>query len=150
VFKDSKSIDLVIKYKPILDKWLQYEFLRFLIVGSTTVLIDLICYSVMVYMGFNTYISKGISFSIGTVFAYFANQAFTFRSSTAGSTRFVIFGLLYLSTLVVNVIVNEFILDLTGRTHISFIAAFVLATALSAILNFAGMKFIIFPSEKKQ
>ena len=141
---------MVIKYKPILDKWLQYEFLRFLIVGSTTVLIDLICYSVMVYMGFNTYISKGISFSIGTVFAYFANQAFTFRSSTAGSTRFVIFGLLYLSTLVVNVIVNEFILDLTGRTHISFIAAFVLATALSAILNFAGMKFIIFPSEKKQ
>ena len=141
---------MIVKYKPILDKWLQYEFLRFLIVGSTTVLIDLICYSILVYMGFNTYISKGVSFSIGTVFAYFANQTFTFRSSTAGSARFIMFSLLYLSTLVVNVLVNEFILDLTGRTSLSFVTAFVLATALSAILNFIGMKYIIFPSEKNQ
>jgi len=141
---------LIVKYKPILDKWLQYEFLRFLIVGSTTVLIDLICYSILVYMGFITYISKGVSFSIGTIFAYFVNKTFTFRSSTAGSARFIMFSLLYLSTLVVNVIVNEFILDLTGRTSISFVMAFVLATVLSAILNFIGMKFIIFPSEKNQ
>ena len=141
---------MIVKYKPILDKWLQYEFLRFLIVGSTTVLIDLICYSILVYMGFITYISKGVSFSIGTIFAYFVNKTFTFRSSTAGSARFIMFSLLYLSTLVVNVLVNEFALDLTGRTSISFVMAFVLATVLSAILNFIGMKFIIFPSEKNQ
>ena len=135
--------------KQIVMKWLEYEIGRFLVVGGTTVLIDLICYLMLIYMGFDTHLSKGISFSIGTVFAYFANRNFTFRSSMAGSVRFIIFSLLYLSTLVVNVTANEVVLNLTGRTDASFVMAFVLATVLSATLNFMGMKYIVFPEDKR-
>ncbi len=125
-------------------KWLEYELFRFLIVGSTTVFVDLVCYFVLLSMGYDTHTSKGISFSVGTIFAYFANRSYTFQASKRGSLKFFIFCILYLSTLIVNIFTNEAILELMGRTNISFVLAFILATILSAILNFIGMKYYVF------
>ena len=104
---------MILVKKNILAKLLEYEVARFLIVGGTTVLIDLICYFILIYIGFDTFLSKGISFSVGTVFAYFANRNYTFQSSMGGFFRFTVFTLLYLSTLVVNVASNEIVLKLT-------------------------------------
>jgi len=131
-------------------KLLSYELGRFLMVGGTTVIIDLISYVVLVYAGFDTSISKGISFSIGTVFAYFVNRKFTFRSHIAGPYSFIIFILLYLSTLGVNVVINEIILDYTSRTGLYFTIAFLLSTLSSATLNFIGMKYIVFSVGKER
>jgi hypothetical protein len=39
-------------------------------------------------------------------------------------------------------------LDMLGRVEMAFMPAFVLATALSAILNFFGMKYIVFRKVK--
>ena len=134
--------------KNILIKWLEYEVGRFIIVGSTTVLIDLICYFVLIYMGINTSFSKGISFSVGTFFAYFANRIYTFQSSLGGFFRFTMFVLLYLSTLVANVVSNEILLKLTSQINNSLMISFIIATALSATLNFIGMKYIVFNGKK--
>ena len=134
--------------KNILGKLLEYEFARFLIVGGTTVLIDLIFYFTLIYMGFDTSLSKGVSFSVGTVFAYFANRNYTFQSSMGGFFRFTVFTLLYLSTLVVNVASNEIVLKLTSQINSSLIIAFLIATSLSATLNFIGMKYIVFNAKK--
>jgi len=123
---------------------LEREVMRFLIVGSTTVLVDLVCYFVLINLDYDTHISKGISFSAGTVFAYFANSSYTFQGSKRGSLIFFIFCLLYLSTLVINIVTNEIVLESMGRTDISFVFAFILATTLSAILNFIGMKYYVF------
>jgi putative flippase GtrA len=123
---------------------LEREVMRFLIVGSTTVLVDLICYFVLVNLDYDTHLSKGISFSAGTVFAYFANSSYTFQGSKRSSLNFFIFCLLYLSTLVVNIVTNEIVLESMSRTNISFVFAFILATTLSAILNFIGMKYYVF------
>ena len=134
--------------KDDLMKLLEYEFARFLIVGSTTVLIDLVFYLILIFIGFDTHISKGISFSIGTVFAYFANRNYTFQSSMGGFFRFTVFTLLYLSTLVVNVVSNEIVLKLTSQINGSLMIAFLIATSLSATLNFIGMKYIVFNAQK--
>ena len=139
---------MILFTKNILAKLLEYEIARFLVVGGTTVLIDLICYFILIYMGFDTSLSKGISFSIGTVFAYFANRNYTFKSSTAGFFKFAVFTLLYLSTLVVNVVSNEIVLKLTSQINSSLIIAFLIATSLSATLNFIGMKYIVFNAQK--
>ena len=54
---------------------------RFLLVGSTSVLIDFIVYLFLLFvLGLETKISKGIGFSSGALFAYFANRKFTFNS----------------------------------------------------------------------
>ena len=139
---------MILGTKNILVKLLEYEVARFLIVGGTTVLIDLICYFTLIYMGFDTSLSKGISFSVGTVFAYFANRNYTFQSSIGGFFRFTVFTLLYLSTLVVNVVSNEIVLKLTSQINSSLIMAFFIATSLSATLNFIGMKYIVFNAQK--
>ena len=139
---------MILTTKNILAKLLEYEVARFLIVGGTTVLIDLICYFILIYMGFDTPLSKGVSFSVGTVFAYFANRNYTFQSSMGGFFRFTVFTLLYLSTLVVNVVSNEIVLKLTSQINSSLIIAFLFATSLSATLNFIGMKYIVFNAKK--
>ena len=139
---------MVLGTKNIIVKLLEYEVARFLIVGGTTVLIDLICYFMLIYTGFDTPLSKGISFSIGTVFAYFANRNYTFQSSMGGFVRFTVFTLLYLSTLVVNVASNEIVLKFTSHINGSLMIAFLIATSLSATLNFIGMKYIVFKGKK--
>ena len=129
--------------------WNDSEVGRFLVVGGTSVFIDFLCYSTLLILGFNIHFSKGISFSLGTVFAFFANRNYTFNNSKAGFNKFIVFVLLYLSTLLVNVLSNEIVLDLTGRIGASFVIAFLFATVLSASLNFIGMKYIVFNSKDR-
>jgi len=134
-----------------LTKILDYEFGRFLLVGASTVFIDLVFYLTFLYAGFDTYVSKGISFSIGTIFAYFANQNFTFKSAKTGAVRFIVFTLLYLSTLLINVISNEFVLSSTAfiiNLKVSIMVSFLVATSISASLNFLGMKYMVFKVKK--
>ena len=134
---------MILNKKNILEKLLEYEVARFLIVGGTTVLIDFVFYFILIYIGFDTSFSKGVSFSVGTIFAYFANRNYTFKSSTRGFFRFTVFTLLYLSTLVVNVASNETVLKLTSHINGSLMIAFLVATSLSAYLNFKGMDYIV-------
>ena len=134
-----------------LTKILDYEFGRFLLVGASTVFIDLVFYLTFLYAGFDTYVSKGISFSIDTIFAYFANQSFTFKNAKTGAVRFIVFTLLYLSTLLINVISNEFVLSSTAfiiNLKVSLMVSFLVATSISASLNFLGMKYMVFNVKK--
>jgi putative flippase GtrA len=128
-------------------KLFKYEISRFLIVGSTTVLIDLIFYFIFIYLGFDIALSKGVSFSIGTIFAYFANRSYTFQSSRDGMLRFIYFVILYISTLVVNVMSNEIILNFSSHLSQSLLIAFLSATIISATLNFLGMNYLVFSSK---
>ena len=129
--------------------WKKSQLTRFLFVGGTTVLIDFTFYSLLVLLGINTKFAKGFGFLIGTIFAYFANRKITFRSSHSGVFRFVIFSVLYISTLIVNVVTNEVVLYILTFSKMSYLLAFLIATTLSATMNFIGMKYIIFPSKNK-
>ena len=128
---------------------LKNEINRFLLVGITTVLIDLSVYSLLLLLEFDTYISKGISFNVGALFAFYANKNFTFKSNTKSSFKFILFLILYFTTLGINVSFNEIILSLIGKSELSLFIAFVIATAISATINFLGMKHIVFKSNSK-
>ena len=49
---------------------LKNEINRFLLVGITTVIIDLSAYSFLLFLELDTYISKGISFNIGALLLF--------------------------------------------------------------------------------
>jgi len=119
----------------------------FLIVGLLTVLIDFWVYRGLVGVGvIGVDIAKGIGFLTGTLFAYFANRFWTFghKSHAPGSVwRFV---LLYLSTLMANVVINALALKVMADIMAAVPMAFLLATGVSASLNFLGMKFFVFNS----
>lgn len=121
------------------------EVAVFLIVGALTVLIDFLVYQLLVRSGvISVTFSKGGGFLAGTLFAYFANRFWTFgRTQHRPGTpwRFV---LLYAMTLAANVTVNalflQLLIDLRSAVHVSF----VVATGISASLNFVGMKWFVF------
>ena len=130
------------------------EFVIFLVVGTSTVLIDFITYRGLVqYQAIEVEMAKASGFLVGTLFAYFSNRFWTFgdKSHAPGSAwRFIV---LYASTLGTNVLINALLLKLLATTAAAFQLAFLLATGVSACLNFLGMKFFVFktiPTSKHQ
>jgi putative flippase GtrA len=119
----------------------------FLIVGSLTALVDFSVYRGLLWISLiGVDVAKGIGFLTGTLFAYFANRFCTFghRPHAPGSAWR--FSLLYFSTLIANVVVNALALKMMADAMAVIQIAFLIATAVSASLNFLGMKFFVFNS----
>lgn len=121
------------------------EIVVFLVVGALTVLIDFLTYRMLLWLGmFGIDISKGISFLAGTLFAYFANRLWTFGYKGRSARSAMRFVLLYSLTLSANVAINALILKVLGGIPVVFYLAFLIATGVSATLNFVGMKLFVF------
>lgn len=119
------------------------EIYRFLIVGLTTVAIDLAIYRTLLLLDVSVDISKASSFIAGAIFAYVVNKVWTF-SASGSLIHLILFGSLYFSTLLINVALNAIVLKFLGVSETTLLLAFLCATAISATLNFIGMKFIVF------
>ncbi len=119
----------------------------FLIVGSLTVLVDFCTYRGMIWLNMVADVdtAKAVGFLAGTAFAYFANRFWTFGHNQVSGSLWRFFTL-YGATLLANVLVNALALkifsDYIAAIHISFL----LATGVSATLNFLGMKLFVFKS----
>ena len=116
---------------------------RFLVVGSTTVLVDFGFYTLCLALSMAIDPAKALGFVAGTFFAYLANRYWTFEASAVRG-RLLRFLLLYLTTLAINVGVNAAVVAFVGTSSMALGFAFVVATGVSASLNFVGMKFIVF------
>ena len=150
---------------------LKKQLIFFLILGIFAVLVDYITYKSLLYFLRNEEISngnledfsKGIGFLSGTLFAYFANKYITFKSQKYKGRALLRFMLLYSTTLFINVYSNASSISLLNfiskndtsivRIDISagdiYLLAFLFATAVSATLNFIGMKWFVFYNIKK-
>jgi putative flippase GtrA len=121
------------------------ELAIFLIVGASTVLVDFVSYRGLIeFQVMEVDLAKAAGFLLGTLFAYFANRFWTFgrKPHVPGSAwRFLA---LYGSTLAANVLINALALKLLADVAAAFQLAFLLATGVSACLNFLGMKFFVF------
>lgn len=121
------------------------QLVTFLIVGALTVLVDFMTYRGLIefqVMGVN--MAKATGFLIGTLFAYFANRFWTFGHNSHVPGSALRFSALYATTLGANVLINALALNLLADMAIAFQLAFLLATGVSACLNFLGMKFLVF------
>ncbi len=114
----------------------------FLFIGGCTVAVDYAIYTLLITSQLNTNIAKGISFLLGTIFAYFANKKITFNYT--GSKRFHRFLLIYSISLIINIFMNAVCLSLLPQAQSMTNLAFVFATGSSAIFNFLGMKYFAF------
>ncbi len=118
-------------------------------VGGVTVLVDYLTDRGIVWTGLlDTNLAKGAGFLTGTVFAYFANRLWTFgaRAHAAGSAWR--FAALYTLTLLINIYANALMLSVLSGLPYPVQAAFVIATGLSATVNFLGMKHFVFVSTR--
>ena len=119
---------------------LKKEVSRFVVAGISAVGTDLGTYLIMINW-FHESLAKTISFILGSVVAFLINKYWTFESKPLEIKEMMKFVTLYLSTLAVNVVVNQIVLLLFP---IMIILGFFMATATSTILNFIGMKFWVF------
>ena len=121
------------------------ELVIFLIVGASTVLVDFITYRGLIdFQVMEVDTAKATGFLVGTLFAYFANRFWTFGQKLHKPGSVWRFSALYASTLGANVLINALALKLLADMAIAFQLAFLLATSVSASLNFLGMKLFVF------
>jgi putative flippase GtrA len=133
-------------------KPIKRELVIFLVVGLLTVVIDFLLYRGLIYInlfGFDSVnLAKGLSFIGGTIFAYFANRFWTFNQQTTSSGSVVRFGLVYIIGLLANIAINHLCIAWLSSKFLmpeyTFLIAFLVATGVSATLNFIGMKFFVF------
>ena len=121
------------------------EFIRFLIVGFSTVFVDLIIYVSLLSLSINTNISKLTGFLSGTLYSYNLNKSWTFRSNYKYKEKLLKYIFLYFFSMYVNIQVNrQVLIVLTTEESISYKLAFTAATLCSAMINYLGMKYIVF------
>lgn len=119
------------------------QIARFLLVGFTTVGIDFVVYFACTNL-LPIAASKAIGFISGSLFAYFANKTYTFQSDKKHSKSLWRFCLAYMSTLLINVVLNDVAIFVLGSIQFVNIWAFLIATSVSALTNFILLKFFVF------
>ena len=138
------------------------QLIKFTLIGIFSVIIDLIFYYTFLNILPETSfffitkeeISKAMSFLCGMTFSYFLNKFWTWKKKDRSKRRVTKFALIYGISLLINVTVNAHLIfllhnyknliDLPNKYLIAFIGA----TGVSALLNFAGQKFWLFKAAK--
>ena len=121
------------------------QLLRFLVVGGCAVAIDAAVYFLLIHTSvLDAAWSKRISFAVGALWAFIANKRFTFQRSGFSLHEPLLFSAVY----VVGWLINSSAHDQVYRLRPSPWLAFLIATALSTVANFAGQKWIVFRSKR--
>lgn len=122
---------------------------RFLVIGGSSVLVDLGVYAVLTRLGMSVHAAKGISYVAGMLLGFVGNKLWTFECRSTSMAEPVLYCLLYLVTLAVNIGVNAAVLGVAGRFIPAPYAAgfaWLSATGVTTILNFLGMRYVAFRS----
>jgi len=116
------------------------QFFSFFSIGIVSFLIDFTFYNIFFYVfKIDVNFSKGLSYIMGFLNSYLLNKKITFKSQAKGIREPFAFSLLYLSTMVINYYTHKFLIEFFSG-YIPFFGA----TSLSAIINFLGLKFLVF------
>jgi putative flippase GtrA len=126
------------------------QLFRFVLIGGGCALIDSGTYALLLTLGWPYWLSKSISFILGTTASYLINRRFTFTGASKGNTTAKAggFALVYLVTFFVNVGTNQLMISLTPNvvvTHTVKIAiCWVVAQGVATLMNFVMLKWVIF------
>ena len=121
------------------------QLFRFAIGGIFATVIDFVVYFfVWSVLAGPLPVAKATGFVAGATFAFFINKTWTFSLRQVSSHAPLVFSLVYVTSLIVNVAVNQGLFVYFSALSNPEVYSFVLATALSASLNFLGLRFLVF------
>ena len=113
-------------------------------VGISNIFVDYSVYRLLL-IWFDISFAKGLAFLCGTFFSYYFNRKWTFSCARPGLLQFGKFLSVYGVVLLINVAANATALStFAPDLHLRVMWAYLIATVLSALLNFLGMKFFVF------
>ena len=123
------------------------QLLRFLVVGGSSVAVDLICYAILLNH-MDRIAAKGLAYLAGVLFGFAGNKFWTFESQRRSYSEPAIYFLLYLSTMVLNIAVNSWFFhnlqNWNRAEDASQLLAFLVATGVTTVVNFLGLKHLAF------
>lgn len=118
----------------------------FILIGIVSVMLAYLIYKTLVSSGL-----LGVNWAVaaayicGTIFGFFANRRWAFQDrrliTWRKATYYVV---LYSCTLVVNIYANSIMLKLIHGIYGYILISFLVAISISTILNFIGLKYLVF------
>lgn len=128
----------------------QAESIRFVIVGvSNTIIGTAVMFIAYNVFGLGYWISSALNYIVGSIFSYFANKYFTFKSekkSWKEIVRFVVniavcYGIAYgIAKPLINILLGQMGLPVSILEQISL----VMGMCIFVVVNFCGQKFFVF------
>ncbi|CAL99548.1 putative flippase GtrA [Saccharopolyspora erythraea NRRL 2338] len=124
------------------------QLIRFVVVGGGCAIIDYGTYmALLAGLGWPAWVSKTISFILGTTASYLINRKFTFSGAGTGNAgaKAGAFAVLYTVTFFVNVGTNQLLIWLTSPyANWQFTLIWVVAQGLGTLINFVMLKWVVF------
>ena len=118
------------------------NFMLFLIIGTITVGIDYLVYIFFYNNFFDIAISKCIGFLTGTLFSFFANKNYNYKIKGNTYKYLFYFLLLYLVSMLLNIFINKNLLIILSNYLFRIQISFLVATIISATINYLGMSIL--------
>jgi len=142
----------------------QKQVVKYIIIGISAVLIDLIVYYGSSFIIESISISKALGFIAGSFYTFFLNKTWTWKDNEkTGVAQLSKFFIIYGVSLLINVVVNQFSISLIPEyeffmqifrpdqsvwfefpARLDKLFAFLFATIASAFWNFFGQKYWVF------
>lgn len=127
---------------------LLHQLFRFILIGGGCAMIDAGTYALLLGgFGWPSWISKTISFILGTGTSYFVNRKLTFSGASTGNAgaKAGAFAVLYTATFFVNLGTNELLIYLfSAQMAWQFSLFWVIAQGTGTLINFVMLKLLIF------
>ncbi len=126
------------------------EAILYIIFGILTTLVNFIIYTVLIFVGIDTYIANIIAWVGAVLFAYLTNRSIVFNSSAKKKAELfkeiIAFYGARIFSLIVEMIILYVCIDLIGMDQ--FIPKLA-AQVIVIILNYILSKFMVFRNKKK-
>lgn len=125
---------------------LKRELGLFVFNGIVSVMFAYAIYWMLVFEGeLGISLSNGIAYVMGMTYGFFANKKLAFRDrGQITAKKIVRYISLHAFTLVVNVSVNLAMLESIRGIYGDMLFSFMVAISISTILNFLGLKYLVF------
>lgn len=124
------------------------QLFRFVAIGGFCALIDFGTYSLLLGLaGWPVWLSKSISFILGTTASYLINRKFTFSGASSGNSKAKAgaFVIVYTTTFFVNMGSNQLLVLLFDAQEAwQFTLFWVIAQGLGTLINFVMLKWVVF------
>lgn len=126
--------------KKIIDKIINIEVFRFLVVGGSSTAIDFVVYMILT-MKLPVNVAKTISMGISSIYSYFANKKYTFKNKDKTDIKYLVrYYIAFAFNFITNVSVNSMIYQKTQMK----VVAFIIATACAMIVNYLLQRYFVF------
>lgn len=137
-------------FMKVLRTFFQAESSRFILVGvANTVIGTSVMFIAYNVFGMGYWISSALNYIIGSIFSYFANKYFTFRSQKKSVKEILMFvlnivvcyGIAYgIAKPLILLVLGQMQLSLSVLEQISMLAGM----CIFIVINFCGQKFFVF------